>query len=176
MRLATHVTLPIEDAVKFQDMLDRKIDLDLMKAYSAVGGTCRTAIVTAAVGGAISGLTANIEKLLREGADLEKIITSLQELNLAGYFVAEASVDIIKSSARALLSSVMARRALWLKPRVADAASKTNWCKIPYDGSNLFGSKLDSAISKIAGGKSGLTSSDRRPKSQKGPTSIPQYI
>lgn len=42
MRLARHVTLPIEDAVTFRDVLDRKIDLN--RAYSAAGGTCRPAI------------------------------------------------------------------------------------------------------------------------------------
>lgn len=108
-------------------------------------------------------------KSIREGADQEKIISSLQELKLAGNLVAETLVNVVRSSARATLASVMARRALWLKTWVADPASKTNWCKIPYDGLKLFGSKLDSAISKVTGDKSGLISSIRRPKPQKGP-------
>lgn len=117
------------------------------------------------MGRAISGWTISIEKYLWEGADQGKIIPCLQELKLAGDFVAEALVDNIRSSARVMLASVMARRALWLKPRVADTASKANWCKIPC-GSNLFGSKW--AISKVTGGKSGLIPFDRRLKPQKG--------
>lgn len=87
-----------------------------------------------------------------------------------GDFVAEASVDIIRSSARAMLASVMYRRALWLKPWEVDAACKTSWCKIPYVETNFFGSKLDSAISKVTSGKSGLIPSDRRPKQQRAPS------
>lgn len=72
--------------------------------------------------------------------------------------MAEASVDIIRSSARVMLASVMYRRALWLK---ADAASKSNYCKIPYDETKLFGSKLDLGISKVTSGKSGLIPLDK---------------
>lgn len=169
MCLVRNITLPIEDAVTFRDVLDRKIDLDLKKAYCTAGGASKPAVAAAAaVGQAISGWSANIEKSMCEGADQEKIISALHELKLAGDFV-EASVDI-RSSARAMLASVMARRALWLKPWVVDTASKTNWCKTPYDGVNLFGSKLDSAISTVTGGKSELIPSDRRTKSQKGPS------
>lgn len=31
MRLARHVTLPLDDAVSFKDILDRRVDLDLKK-------------------------------------------------------------------------------------------------------------------------------------------------
>ena len=61
MRLARHVTLPIEDAVSFKDVLDRKIDLELKKAYSTAGGACRPAIATAAVAKAISVWAASAE-------------------------------------------------------------------------------------------------------------------
>lgn len=95
------------------------------------------------------------------------MVSALQEITLAGDFVAEASVDIIGTSARAMLASVTSRRALWLKPWVAAPASKTNWCKIPYDRTSLFGEKLHSAILKVTGGKSGLIASDKRPKQLK---------
>lgn len=171
MRLARHVTLPIEDAVTFKDVLDRKIDLDLKRTYLSAGGACRPAIALAAVGKAISSWSTMAEKLVSEGIEQEKVISALQELSLAGDFVAEASVDIIKTTSRAMLSSVMARRALWLKPWSADPSSKSNWCKIPFDGVNLFGEKLDVAISKVTGGKSGLIPSDRRPRQQRPPVS-----
>lgn len=169
MRLARHVTLPLEDAVTFRDVLDRKIDTDLKRAYLSAGGACRPAIALAAVGRAISSWSSNTEKLVLEGADQEKIVKALQELSLAGDFVAEASVDTIRSASKSMLASVMARRALWLKPWTADPASKSNWCRIPFDGEHLFGTKLDTAISKVTGGKSGLIPSDRRPKQRPPP-------
>lgn len=66
-----------------------------------------------------------LRKLILEVAEQERMITALQELSLTGDFVAEASVDTIRSSSRPMLASVTARRALWLKSWTADAASKT---------------------------------------------------
>lgn len=149
-----------------------KIDLDLKRSYSAAGGACRSAIALEAVGRAIASWSSIAEKLLLEGTDQEKIVSALQELTLAGDFVAEASVDIIRTSARAMLASMTSRRALWLKPWMADPGYKTYWCKIPYDGTNLFGEKLDLAISKVSSGKSGLIPPDRRPKQQKKSSAI----
>lgn len=67
-------------------MLDRKIDLNLKSAYSAAGGACRAVIALASAGKAISNCTSNIEKLILEGAEQEKLITAL---SFAGDFVAE---------------------------------------------------------------------------------------
>lgn len=164
MRLARHVTLPMEDAVSFRDPLERKVDLDLKRAYSAAGGACRPAIALASVSRAILAWTANLERALRSDMDRDRIIAGLQELRLAGDYIAEAAIDVVRSSSRAMLHTVTAKRALWLRPWLADPTSKSNWCKIPFDGSNLFGGKLDSAISKVSGGKSGLLPQDRKPK------------
>lgn len=44
-------------------------------------------------------MTSNIEKALLKGADQKKVITALHELKLAGDFMAEVSLDVIRSSA-----------------------------------------------------------------------------
>lgn len=41
MLLARHVTLPLDDAVSFKDVLDRRVDVDLKKIYTLAGGACR---------------------------------------------------------------------------------------------------------------------------------------
>lgn len=41
MRLAKHVTLPLEDAVSFKDSLDKRIDKDLKKIYITAGSACK---------------------------------------------------------------------------------------------------------------------------------------
>lgn len=61
-----------------------------------------------------------------------------------------------------MLSAVTAQRALWLKPWTAYLSSKTNWCRIPFNGIKLFRSKLEPAISKVTSGKSGSLPEDRR--------------
>lgn len=58
-------------------------------------------------------------------------------------------LDMTRFSSRAILFAVTARRALWLKPWLPDPTLKSKCCKIPYMGSSLFGSKLDTAISKV---------------------------
>ena len=40
VRLAKNVTLPMEDSTSFKDPLDRRMDLDLRKAYQMAVCTC----------------------------------------------------------------------------------------------------------------------------------------
>lgn len=97
----------------------------------------------------------------------EFVIKFCKLLRLASSFLGEASIDIIRLVARVMLSAVTAKRALWLRPWLADPASKQVWCRIPYDGSSLFGNKLDSAITRATGGKSGFLPQDRRLQGQR---------
>lgn len=91
----------------------------------------------------------------------------LTNIKLSGDFVGEAAIDSIRCLARAMQSSVMARRVLWLKPWTAHISSKVNWCRIPFDGTVLFGNKMESAISKVTGGKSGMLPQDLKPKQRR---------
>ena len=161
MRLAKNTTLPLEDAVSFKDTLDRRIDTDLKRIYQATGGACKPAVALSSISRATKVWADNIETALRAGIDSEEIIKALDELKLASDFMAEAAIDVLRCSSRAMLYSITARRALWLKPWAADASSKQSWCRIPYDGKALFGEKMDSAITRVTGGKSGLTPQDR---------------
>lgn len=47
MRLAKHVTLPMEDAVTFKDVLDRRTDQDLKKIFLMAGGARKSTIALA---------------------------------------------------------------------------------------------------------------------------------
>lgn len=68
-----------------------------------------------------------------------------------------------------MLSSVTAKRTLWLRHRLADPASKRAWYRIPFERSSLFGNRLDSAIARATGGKSGFLLQDRFLLGQKRP-------
>lgn len=63
----------------------------------------------------------------------------------------------------------MAGKSLMAETLDSEGSVKINWCKIPYGGSSVFGTKMDSAISKVTGGKSGLISPIGKPEPQKGP-------
>lgn len=161
MRLARNTTLPLEDAVSFRDVLDRRIDSDLKKSYQAAGGACKPAVALTSISRATRVWSDNIETALRQGVGSNEIIKALDELKLASDFMAEAAIDVLKCSSRAMLYSITARRALWLKPWSADPTSKQSWCRIPYNGKALFGDKMDAAITRVTGGKSGLIPQDR---------------
>lgn len=151
--------------------LDRLIDLDLRRTYLAAGAACKPAIALTSVSNAIRAWTDNIETALRQDVPKEDIIKALEELRLSADFVGEAAIDTIRCSCRSMLHSVMAKRALWLTPWRADLTSKQNWCKIPFDGKALFGDKLEKAISRVTGGKSGMLPQDRRMRRPRGSSS-----
>lgn len=114
------------------------------------------------VSNAIRVWTKNTEMALRQAVPKEDIIKALEELKKSADFVGEAAIDAIKFSAKAMLHTIMAKRALWLKPWVADAASKQNSCRVPFDGKALFGDRREKAISRITWGMSGLLPQDKR--------------
>lgn len=53
VRLAKNVTLPMEDSTSFKDPLDRKMDLNLKKAYQMAGNACKPAIALTSVSNAL---------------------------------------------------------------------------------------------------------------------------
>ncbi|XP_068103104.1 uncharacterized protein [Hyperolius riggenbachi] len=162
MKLARNVTLPLEDAVSFRDLMDRQIDMELKRTYLAAGEAAKPVIALSSVAKACKVWTNNIETAVRSNMDHELIIAALDELKLAADFIGEVAVDTLRCVGRVMLFSTMAKRALWLKPWAADPSSKQSWTKIPYDGENLFGPKMDKAISRVTGGKSGLIPHDRK--------------
>lgn len=115
MRLARHVTLPLEDAAFFRDVLERRIDLDLKRTFSLAGVASRPAMALASVSKALESW---VDQLLSSaGNEVGSESTSFPHLiKLAASFMSGASVDLIKSLARVMLSSVTARRVLWLRP------------------------------------------------------------
>ncbi|XP_068135669.1 lamina-associated polypeptide 2-like [Hyperolius riggenbachi] len=136
MRLAKHVTLPLEDSVSFKDPLDRKMDSELRRAHINIGAVCKPAIALTSVSRAIRAWADNMEGAIQGDVDRKTLLSALEEFRLASDFVGEAAFDIIRSAARGIQNTVTIKRALWLRPWNADPNSKAGWCKIPFDGSN----------------------------------------
>lgn len=167
MRLARHVTLPMDVAVSFKEPLDRRMDLDMKKAYIAAGSACRPVLALTSLAKAITSWAESIKADLQSGEDMTTSLKLLTNIKHLGDFVGEAAIDSLRCSARAMQSSVMAKRALWLKPWTADISSNVNWCCIPFNGTALFGNKMESEISKVTGGKTGILSQDVKPKKRR---------
>ena len=116
MRLAKHVTLPLADSVSFKDGLDRRMDQDLKIIYGLAGTACKPALALAALSKAMEAWTENVDSFLKGVLEDLARNSATAELKLAVAFLGEASVDLIRLLARIMLSSVTAKRALWLRP------------------------------------------------------------
>ena len=122
---------------------------------------CKPALALTALSKAMEVWADDIDASLRSTSEELARSSSIHGLRLALAFLGEASLNIIHLVARIMLSSVTAKRTLWLRPWVADPAFKQAWCRIPFEDSSLFGNKLDSAITRAKGGKSGFLLQDR---------------
>ncbi|XP_041419428.1 lamina-associated polypeptide 2, isoforms alpha/zeta-like isoform X2 [Xenopus laevis] len=161
-RLSSKTLLPVEDVMSFLNPMDRKMESSLKKTYLALGATCRPALALTSVARAMQMWLQNVELALKEGVNRRDIIESLAELKLGTDFVTEASVDMVRSSSRAMALSIAARRALWLRAWNADKASKMNLCNLPFEGQMLFGTKLEDIIKKVTGGKGVFLPQERK--------------
>lgn len=76
------------------------------------------------------------------------LVSSLPTLKKAAAFLANASTDAFKLSAKSAALANSARRALWIKTWSGDIGSKNRLCSIPCEGDFLFGSVLDDLLEK----------------------------
>lgn len=77
------------------------------------------------------------ETRLREGAS---------RILKASSFMADATLDALIFSSRAMASSTVARRGIWLRALQADAHSKQIVAGYPFQGEKLFGPHLDKIL------------------------------
>lgn len=145
----------------FKDSMDRRMDSDLKKIFLMSGWILRPALALSSVSQALKVWLAGLESSLAAAGASSKIEEVLQELNISADFLREASIDMVRMSARAMSHSVTARRALWLRHWNADSTSKQALCSIPFEGRVLFGKHLEEAISRATGGKSALLPQSR---------------
>ncbi|XP_031758489.1 lamina-associated polypeptide 2, isoforms alpha/zeta-like [Xenopus tropicalis] len=168
-RLSKKTALPIDDISALKHPMDRRMETELKKLFITAGAACKPSVSIVSVSKAISIWADNIEQAVLEDSPREKIAQALLDLKKAAEFCLEAAIDLSRLSARNLMYSVAARRALWLRSWYADTASKNTLCKLPYEGKRLFGKSLDDIIAKSSGGKSTFLPQTKRffdPKKQ----------
>lgn len=100
------------------------MEASLKKIHLALGDTCRPALALTSASRAMQMWLKYVEIALRKGVNRRSIIDALAEFNLSTHFVTEASVDLVKSSSRAMALSM-----------------------------TFFGPKLDDIIKIVTGGK-----------------------
>lgn len=120
-----------------KDAWDRRVDTALRRYHEATTMACTTASVVSrasiVLGGKMLELLPVSESRLREGASRMLKATS---------FTADATLDALIFSSRAVASSTVARRGIWLRAWQADIHSKQIVTGYPFQVEKLFGSCL----------------------------------
>lgn len=98
VRLAKNVTLPMKDSASFKDPLDRRMYLNLKKAYQMAGNACKPAIALTSVSNALRVWTDNIETTVWQDIPKEDIIKALDEFKLLANFIREAAINSVRCS------------------------------------------------------------------------------
>ncbi|XP_041431213.1 uncharacterized protein LOC121397783 [Xenopus laevis] len=173
VRLARKTTLPVDDAAAFRDPMEKRIETNLKKTFIAAGATCRPAVAMTSTSRAMKVWLNNLKDAISSNVKRSGLREMLSELKLAVDFMTDTSLDLVHLASRTMALSVSSRRALWLKPWLADSASKVNLCQLPFEGEMLFGEKLDSIIKKASGGKSVFLPQEKRFRRQGGRPSSP---
>ena len=142
--------LAFEDMGVLRDPMDKRMDLLLKRSWQSIMNGLKPAMATTCVARNLEFWTNQLKNHISADSSKEEILESFSTLTAAVAYIADASVEAIKMSARSAALANSARRALWLKTWPGDAASKNKLCGIPFSGDLLFGPDLDSILDRTA--------------------------
>ncbi|VEL13085.1 unnamed protein product [Protopolystoma xenopodis] len=98
-RVARKTTLPVDEGISLRDVMERKQDNTLKKATVA-GSICKPAVAITSVARAMKLWLHNLEDALTNRVSRDQILEDLQIVKLATDYIAEASLDAIRCSAK----------------------------------------------------------------------------
>lgn len=143
-----------------RDSWDKKIEIVLRHNHEA------TALAIKARATASVVTRASIvwgRKMLELLPDSEtRLIDGASRMLKASSFVAEATLDGMIFASKAMASSVVARRGIWLRTWQAEMHSKQLVASYPFKGEKLFGPSLDKILVKTKVKKKALPKSLRK--------------
>ncbi|KAM4028656.1 lamina-associated polypeptide 2, isoforms alpha/zeta-like [Anomaloglossus baeobatrachus] len=155
-KVARKTAIPFEDSSGLKDPMDRKADGLLKRAWDAAATTIKTNIAATSVARSMSRWLDDLESLFVDRAPRETVQDSISLLKLATGFMADASAESIRFSARNEALTNSARRAIWLKTWSGDCTSKNKLCAIPFSGVRVFSPALDDILEKASDKKGGF--------------------
>ncbi|KAM4043786.1 LOW QUALITY PROTEIN: lamina-associated polypeptide 2, isoforms alpha/zeta-like [Anomaloglossus baeobatrachus] len=155
-KVARKTAIPFEDSSGLKDPMDRKADGLLNKAWEASATTIKTNIAATSVARSMSRWLDDLDTLVQERAPRDTVLESIALLKLATGFMADASAESIRFSARNEELTNSAHLAIWLKTWSGDSASKNKLCSIPFSGIRVFGPAFDDILEKASDKKGGF--------------------
>ncbi|XP_040195312.1 lamina-associated polypeptide 2, isoforms alpha/zeta-like [Rana temporaria] len=149
-QLSRQSDLSFEDAGNLKDSLDRRADTSLRRAWEANTAALGPALASSCIArNADTWLTRLLEHV-PQTSKFKEIRDSLTVIGSAVAYLADASIETVRSSAKTGALVNAARRAVWLKTWEGDLASKTRLCALPFEGTLLFGAGLDQALTRAS--------------------------
>ncbi|XP_069810600.1 uncharacterized protein [Dendropsophus ebraccatus] len=149
-KVVKKTSLPFEDASQLKDPIDRKMDGLLRKSWDSAAAALNPNIAATSAARSLFVWLEELENHLRNKSSREDLLKSVPMLKLATAFLVDVSAESVRFAAKNVALTNSVRRALWLKSWEGDNLSKTKLCAIPFEGSLVFGSVLDSILEKAA--------------------------
>lgn len=154
---SSNLTGPPEESLRPED---RRCEHSLVRSHQATAWSVKASLAASFFNRAsILWLRQLQAKLpisdLRAQQDISKIIVALE-------FSADATLNSSRFAAKAIGSSIAARRLLWLRQWQADAKSKWRLASSPFEGPKLFGAPLEPLLVESKDKKRILPSLSRR--------------
>ena len=142
--------LAFEDMGILRDPMDKKMDQQLKRSWQSIMGSLKPAMAVTCVSRNLEYWLSQLKAHITADSPKQEILDSFSTLSTAIAFIADASAESVKMTARSAALSNSARRALWLKTWPGDTASKNKLCGLPFQGDLLFGPGLDSVLDRTA--------------------------
>ncbi|XP_077110333.1 lamina-associated polypeptide 2, isoforms alpha/zeta-like isoform X2 [Ranitomeya variabilis] len=171
-RVSKRTAIPFEDSSNLKEAMDRKADSLLKRAWESSAAVMRANIAATSVARSMHLWVDDLADQLSSKTPRETILKSLPLLKMGTDFLADASAETVRFTARNQSLSNAARRAIWLKNWSGDVHSKNKLCAIPFSGGRVFGPVLDDILEKASDDKKGFPE-DKRKKFQ--PFRRPRY-
>ena len=140
--------LSFEDAGNIKDMMDRRAESLLRKAWEANSAALSPALAAACVARNTDIWVETLTEHLARNTEAEEVVESLTVIRKAIAYLADAAIESARASAKTAALINSARRAVWIKAWEGDATSKGKLCGIPFQGSLLFGKDLDDVLAR----------------------------
>ncbi|KAG8566014.1 hypothetical protein GDO81_013062 [Engystomops pustulosus] len=155
-KITKKTDLPFEDAIQLRDPMDRKADSLLKKAWEAAMLNLKVNIATTSVSRTLFFWLSELENHIKTGTSREMLLDTIPMLKSATAFIADASAEGVRFSAKESALSNSVRRAIWLRQWSGDCRSKAKLCSLPFQGEYVFGAELDAILERAADRKKGF--------------------
>ena len=149
-QVSRNTDLAFEDMGVLSDVMDKRMDSLLKKCWDSTIGNLKPELAVTVMARNLEHWLSKIQEHIEAGTDKETILASFPTILQGVAYIADASAESVRMSARSAALANSARRALWLKTWTGDSASKSKLCGIPFTGDLLFGPGLEAVLDRTA--------------------------